>query len=387
MKRRFAILICFCLFLIALCGCNPDNTTETEVPSPTPDNTMETETPSPTPSDAVVSNYVKPTVSKDYFELVCENSNITIYTDNNVQNFLQFSILSAKDLDEVEVFIKSNLGNAVSRILKTDKKPTPMPAHVFLAYQGLDWASLEGDRGAFRRTFASFESAYNETLAEMPSIYSYQVAITLNELGFNMDEDQLVQKIDTLSITIGEQTKTYTVGNIQVLPGRVSTTPNTNEVGFYPIATTDYPCRPGMDGKIVLCEKGNMVFSFPVKQNVTIQGLVIRGTEIVECEVTIETAFGDKYGMRWDGKTPIDIDADSKFSINSLIIRDPEAKDKVSYDVMYYPYVEYLMDGVAYSEYMQLAIRMRQDPFDIYAQKVDGVDTLSYYRDYKNYGK
>ncbi len=382
MKRRFAIFICFCLFLIALCGCNPDNTTNN-----TTNNTTETGAPSPSPSDAVTSNYVKPTVLKDYFELVCENSNITIYLDNNVQNFLYFSILSTKDLDGVEIFIKSNLGNAVSRILKTYEEPTQMPAHVFLAYQGLDWAALEGDRGEFRRASASFESAYNETLAEMPSIYSYQVAIPLTDLGFNMDEELLVQKIDTLSITIGEQTKTYSVGNIQVLPGRVSTTPDTNEVGFYPVATTDYPCHPGTDGTITLCEKDGMVYGFPVDQNVTIQGLVVRDTEIIECEITITTPSGDKYGMRWDGKTPIDIDAGSKFSINSLIIRDPVAKDKVYYNVMYYPYINYTMDGVSYSESMQVDVRMRQDPFDIYAQKVDGVDTLPYYQDYKNYGK
>ena len=385
MRKCVTLLLCICLLLVS-CGNAPETTIRTK------DTAISSDAQATVDSWA---NYNMPTVDTDYWELLCENCNITDYLLTGGVAGVEFVLISARDLEGMTISITSSLGGTAARTLTAlDEEPQILPVTVFLAYQNIDWASLKGDINALNKQIDEVYAAYEVARDNLPCLYRYKVAVSLIELGMDPQPDENgylpsddeiaklpPQQMESLTVTLGEESKSYALGNIGSLPtGAAEKVGYENGITEITIAKFDYAAWPSKDGVLELTK-----FDYKTTADVVLQGISVLETTILQCEIKIQTPQGDKFSMRWDGISPIEVDEGSKITIENLVIEDSALANNLTAQVWRYVVLRYSNSGEEYNSVISVSIRMRQDPFDIYALKVDGVDMLPYYIEYKNY--
>lgn len=385
MRKCVTLLLCICLLLVS-CGNAPETTTRTK------DTAISSDAQATVDSWA---NYNMPTVDNDYWELLCENCSITDYLLTGGVAGVEFVLISARDLEEMTISITSSLGGTAVRTLTAlDEEPQILPVTVFLAYQDINWSSLKGDIDELNKQIDAVYAAYEVARDNLPCLYRYKVAVSLAELGMNpqpdengyLPSDDVIatlppQQMESLTVTLGEESKSYTLGNIGSLPtGAAEKVGYENGITEITIAKFDYAAWPSKDGVLELTK-----FDYKTTADVVLQGISVLETTILQCEIKIQTPQGDKFSMRWDGISPIEVDEGSKITIENLVIEDSALANNLTAQVWRYVVLCYSNSGEEYNSVISVSIRMRQDPFDIYALKVDGVDMLPYYIEYKNY--
>ena len=385
MRKCVTLLLCICLLLVS-CGNAPETTIRTK------DTAISSDAQATVDSWA---NYNMPTVDNDYWELLCENCNITDYLLTGGVAGVEFVLISARDLEGMTISITSSLGGTAARTLTAlDEEPQILPVTVFLAYQNIDWASLKGDINALNKQIDEVYAAYEVARDNLPCLYRYKVAVSLIELGMDPQPDENgylpsddeiaklpPQQMESLTVTLGEESKSYALGNIGSLPtGAAEKVGYENGITEITIAKFDYAAWPSKDGVLELTK-----FDYKTTADVVLQGISVLETTILQCEIKIQTPQGDKFSMRWDGISPIEVDEGSKITIENLVIEDSALANNLTAQVWRYVVLRYSNSGEEYNSVISVSIRMRQDPFDIYALKVDGVDMLPYYIEYKNY--
>ena len=389
MRKIICLFLCSAVLLPLLTACRSSQQ-ETTTPQPGPTQPTATQTISDPWAD-----YNMPTADDDYWELLCENCSITDYLLTGGVAGVEFVLISARDLEGMTISITSSLGGTAARTLTAlDEEPQILPVTVFLAYQNIDWASLKGDINALNKQIDEVYAAYEVARDNLPCLYRYKVAVSLMELGMDPQPDENgylpsddeiakvpPQQMESLTVTLGEESKSYALGNIGSLPtGAAEKVGYENGITEITIAKFDYAAWPSKDGVLELTK-----FDYKTTADVVLQGISVLETTILQCEIKIQTPQGDKFSMRWDGISPIEVDEGSKITIENLVIEDSALANNLTAQVWRYVVLRYSNSGEEYNSVISVSIRMRQDPFDIYALKVDGVDMLPYYIEYKNY--
>lgn len=378
MNRLLSLFLC-AILLVGMSGCEigeqttnalVENQTSTPIATPNIDGTI---------NDDPLAGYKMPTVDQNYFDLLCENSDITLYSMSTMQNFLTFQLISARDLEGETVKFTSNFGgSAILTMEKTD--PVKLSPEVFLAYQGIDWAALEGDAEKLNALRKSHDAAIRAAQETLPSLYSYRVTLALSELGMALEQDGDEAQLITLTVTIGDQAKTYSLDNVQIL--RKDAVENENFAGLATKtwAISDYAAEPGVDGLLEL-----PTLRYQAREDIVLESFSVPGVELQGCDLLIVTALGDRFNLRWDCHSPIEVDAGSEITMENVVIRDAALADKLISNSVRYIVVNYTTDGENYNTAVPVSIRMRVEPWDAYAWYVDGVDMLPYYMEYVNY--
>lgn len=378
MNRLLSLFLC-AILLVGMSGCElgeqttnalVENQTSTPIATPNIDGTI---------NDDPLAGYKMPTVDQNYFDVLCENSDITLYSMSTMQNFLTFQLISARNLEGETVKFTSNFGgSAILTMEKTD--PVKLSPEVFLAYQGIDWAALEGDAEKLNALRKSHDAAIRAAQETLPSLYSYRVTLALSELGMALEQDGDEAQLITLTVTIGDQAKTYSLDNVQIL--RKDAVENENFAGLATKtwAISDYAAEPGVDGLLEL-----PTLRYQAREDIVLESFSVPGVELQGCDLLIVTALGDRFNLRWDCHSPIEVDAGSEITMENVVIRDAALADKLISNSVRYIVVNYTMDGENYNTAVPVSIRMRVEPWDAYAWYVDGVDMLPYYMEYVNY--
>jgi hypothetical protein len=255
-----------------------------------------------------------------------------------------------------------------------------LPAEVILAYQGIDWAELEGNAAKLKALCDPIYVSIEADPEALPSLYFYTVTLALSELGMTLGEEADALQLTELTVTVGGQSKTYSLENVRILREFAAENENFTGLGTTTWAVSDYPAEPGTDGVLELPD-----LHYVANEDIVLNSFAVPGTEVLECELRITTPLGDRFSLRWDGTSPIEVDAGSEIRVENVVIRDPGLADKLIANVLRYSIIRYTMDGEMYSTAVPISIRIRTNAWDAYAWYVDSVDMLPYYMEYVNY--
>lgn len=373
MKRTLSLILAACMVLCLLSGCDsntPENTTSGSAQSTTGN---------PTQSTGTTDSAVVPGKEKDYFELLCENCDMTVYLGNANARFVEFVLVSTRKLDNKTVTICSDIGEPFeAELIALSKSSEVLPFAVFLSYQGVSWDKYASDPEALKEVQAQYEEAYGTVAQKTPSLYSYKVPISFNQLGIPQEELSEAVQLQTLTVTIEEQSKTYAVGNMQFLPDKMQ---EKTGGGLNPrtLAISSYPIQPSGEGAITFSD-----LEYFAKKDITLQSLSYFGSQdstLLDCRLVITTAEGDSYNTSWDGCTPVEIDAGSSFLL-TVSLNDTGIANKLVSNVLRHLIIDYTSDGEEYNTRLEIYCRIQAKPHDVYAWKIDGVDMLPYYVEY-----
>lgn len=379
---RKMIVLFFCLLMLSGCVTSQDGTsvpTSANITQPIGNQSTDSQ---PTSSQAPTLDYHIPTVDENYWELLCENCDIVRYLENTRENFLMFPFVSAQDLTGKIMTIITDQGVCMEmEVYKEANDPYSFPLGVFLMYQDIDWTALE-DGGNVYSILGDYPSKYRAVASELPELYYTRIFLPLDWLGIDAEAAE-PQQIRTLTVTIDGQTKTYDLGKVLLIPGRVSET-KISGGGLYnhsPLIS-GYSTSASKEGilKLPSCD-------YTVKEDVVLCGISLPGSEdvtVVSCDVIITTPFGDSFNMTWDANSPIEVDAGSEIRVE-LTLSDPALGNTLIANVQRYISLDYMSAGESYCALVYVSCRVLVDPLAIYAMKVDGVDMLPYYLEYKTY--
>ena len=385
------LILCLTLMLPTMSACHGNQQISTSQQNQTQLTTQNDST--QTTADDI-TDYKMPTVDEDFFELVCENSDVTCYLLSNGFRTVQYILLSAQDLKGQTVTFTSDLGYTIERVITSQETSVPISHAAFMAYQSIDWLSLEGSHSALMAQVGQAQTGYDAARISTPWLYSYTIVLALSELGagpvpdengFMPDRDVIAalppQRIETLTVTIGNQTKVYNLGNVIALGEAITENVDPQaRVDMKNPGILDYPVYPSANGVMEISS-----LEYHVTEDAVLCGFTVPGTEVLQCEIKVTTPTGDKYNFLWDCASPLEVDEGSEFSLKNIVIRDPFLAGKLMAVAWRYPILHYTCGGEEFDVAGQICIRMRQDPFDVYALKVDGVDMMPYYLEYLNY--
>ena len=380
MKHCAYFFLCM-IFLVVLAGCGESvASTPTQI-SHTQLTANRSPTTSPDGTQPVEREYVVPTVDPDFWELLCENCDISMYFDTTREGHLMFWLVAVQEPAGKTMTITTDTGHTSEVMVYQDGDPHPMEFSFFLMYQDFDWESLKTDPITHSEIRKAWWAKYEKALSEIPTMYCYRFYIPLKALGIDEAATE-PQQLKTLTVTLDGQTKTYDLGKVQFLPGKV-------------------PCNYSLEGGLEdrsfmragygsgFNKEGHLKVSglrFVATKDVVLQGISFPGSEgvtVASCEIVITTPFGDKFNMTWDAYSPIEVDEGSEIQIN-LIMEDPVRANTLIANTIRYLSLDYSRDGVTYGDYIYMSCSVAVDPYFFYEWCMGGVDVWKYLFEYKD---
>lgn len=213
--KRTALILVLALSLGLFSGCElpPEETKPTET---------STQTEPSIPGYDVTSEEAFTAIDPDYFELICENCDVTVYAQEGGVRAITFTLLSAQPLGKYDVTIGSDQGvTKLVRLLdgKTQMQ-TAMPFHVFLCYKGFDWKAYAQQMQTAPASAEQSLSSYKEEWerCKFKRLFSYQVQVYVGNLFFDYKNEhnqwvfpqgQDTVAVGELTVTVKGQSKTY----------------------------------------------------------------------------------------------------------------------------------------------------------------------------------
>lgn len=388
MKYFILWIMSLCIASCLLTGCTetPNDTTVDSTGSSSignsesaPSNVQLTE---PTQNtEGLLEELVIPSSQEKYFDLLCENCSMNFYLKNAGWQFVTFFVVYTEDLEGETLTITTNLGRTAEITITNYNDALPFTRAVFATYQGISWADVAAGDPTCQAQFQQYQGALDAIVDTLPKLKCYLLPISFKQLGIDTSDitSELTQ-ITTITATMGEETKTYDVGEINFWNLNYRTKPGG---GLYirggEVAGLNMP--PSATGAVSL-----PAVSFFAKEDVTLQKLEVFGSEdvaISDVRCTILTESGQTYNMTWDGNSPLEIDAGTELKIE-LELEDPAVANTLSANVMRYFLLSYMKGEEECQVGIQESYLVFSGRDDIYALKVDGIDMLSYYLDYYN---
>ena len=292
-----------------------------------------------------------------------------------------FWLVAAQEPAGKTMTITTNTGHTSEVMVYQDGDPHPMEFSFFLMYQNFDWESLKTDIASQTSILKTWRAKYEKTLSEIPAMYCYRFYIPLRDLGIDETATE-PQQLKTLTVTLDGQTKTYDLGKVLFLPGRVpgnySLEGGIEETSFM---RAGYGSGFNKDGHLKVSG-----LKFIATKDVVLQGISFPGSEgvtVASCELVITTPFGDKFNMAWDANSPIEVDEGSEIQIN-LVIEDPVRANTLIANTIRYLSLDYTRDGVTYGDYIYMSCSVSVDPYFFYEWRMGGVDVWKYLFEYKD---
>ncbi len=448
MKNRKLLLLRLTAFLFSLfflwgCG-TPDPASVSTAPTqdtallddPAPSTVAPTETPTdPAPQQTEVKFYpadLTPNVTLPeydpqrtvYFD--CHGWDYDFYP-NGSHCYIRFYILTKEEYALEDIQVSLPLESAYTATVygtpqfhmpewKADTFLVPggMPYHVYLTYQGTNWAELadlwlaaeeaklEIEAGwpagyimneppaevipleqtieAYKSTLnAKRESYYALTEEDLSDYYCYVVNVT-----FDL-RDLVEEACETIEITIGGTTYTEDIGQIRIHADNKPSAGTSRGIEKYLYSAAFNQHDPWGGG---LAFGGGHLFE--AQDDLTLLGFHIEGmdAQVVGAQVTISqngyeglSVYDDAYHwFKWDLKTPLEI-ADGCGVQLDLVISSPEWT-QFEYGGFADIYLDYEVRGQQFSYRLPADMTRDRAAWETAAIVFDNLDIASYYTDY-----
>ncbi len=410
MKKYICALLC--LVVLSGCAVQEEKPAETSAVSTT---TQPTTTPPETTAPPLTDELIAlglPYIEDDWFELLVDNYNATIYLDEGGRfgDRLVFPLVAGRDLLEEESIlnnltlwtdrgkaVKPGVNTGLSVPMQTTYRDSPVSYPLFLSLRGLDWKALAEDETAFSselsqyaEDYALLEKAWEdrdlyEELLPVPS--ACLLEISYEALGVDIEamrqryaagetvEPAVIRKI---AITLDGVTKEYGV-NLEFRGEYCGDPPENEDSAQAPLQPgTTYGSPYGVvavDGIIV-----HSVARRTGNQGVTLEAVTLinaaESETILRCEVELNSER-----IQWDGSQPLAIPGNTEFTMH-FVMEFPGLQAKWDGSCVRYLLLEYSCGDRSYqSAFLNTAVA-KYNPYASYAQTVNGIDMEGYYRDY-----
>ncbi len=389
--KRTALVLVLALSLCLFSGC------DLQLGKPKPSETVGLGT-NPIPGDDVAPEKAFTAIEPDYFELLAENCDVTIHTQSGVQ-LITFMLVSAQPLGKYDVSIGADQGTTARVRLTEASMQTKMPLNVYLCYQNFDWKDyLELEQ----LDHWAAEDLMNQYKQEMEQhrynrLFSYQVQVLTDTLFSSCKGDnnqwalpQETVEIKELTVTVKNQTKTYHPRRLCLtsapLPEPVNDCLNSNPVSFAQV-------NPTADGRLYsdgfLLESDRSVIlqqvSFPDQPDFTVNptrtysltpgmdssylGVWVPG-DAKRGDLFIDGGDQVKLELCWTDTAMTGVAGGT-----GLLYATFDYEDRNIWDIN-------APAGEPGRITVPLVYNIFGNAYEYYAQAHDGVDILSYYRDY-----
>ena len=236
-----------------------------------------------------------------------------------------------------------------------------LPYYVYQAYKGVEFSTRED-----LSLYPEFEALRQDSL---PEFYVYVINIAMHEIT----EIQETVVLESLDITIGNQTHTVRLGGVRILP------------------ESEFPAHGEVAGRMANSGKYYQLYNEGIvrlpdairlerlKQDITLTGLymVDEQTEILDIAVRL-ISDGNELEMKWDGKMPLYLYAGDSVYVD-LIVRDLRTAELCS-SVLFQICAQYTdAAGQQLCAVMNKADLSMVNYHELYAIIFDGVDMEPYY--------
>ncbi len=393
--RALKITLIFVLILCLLAGCagSPAPAPSSE-PGSKPSTTPATsQGPALDYSDPEL-DYNKPGIDENYFDLYCEDMDLVYHVNDGGAQAVTFFFVSAQKLKNGDVQVSTDLGTTYDLPVEDAMNVRELPKPLFLSYQGFDWkrhaqVELEDPAEAEKQRNAYY-LAYTEATQEPEKMALYGVKASANIQDLLTGSDYLTEDgrvvlpsgMDTLEIreitvTVKGQSKTYHPKRLCITTKPLE--PDGASGGMFGTGAFDVSMSPSPVGKLTTSP-----MLFTARKDVTLTGFAFPDypdNQALSCKLRITPPNGPFIDMDWDCKTPLELDAGSKLEAELTFLMPQYAGCLGGGGSLYISLVGEKDGAECYAPY-HLVYALFSDPYEYYAQKHDGVDVMSYYRDY-----
>lgn len=350
------------------------------------------------PGDDVAPEKAFTAIDPDYFELLAEDCDVTIHTQAGVR-LITFMLVSAQPLGKYDVTIGSDQGTTARVRLTQANMQTQMPLNVYLCYQNFDWKDYweleQLDHWAAEDLMSQYEQERNQH--RYNRLFSYRVQVLTDNLFSSCkgDDNQWVLPQETvevkeLTITVKGQTRTYHPKCLRLTSAPLPEPVNDSLISYSDGLAKVNPTADGRlysDGFLFKTELGAIFHnvSFPDRPDCTAN--------------PSRTYLLNRYGG-FDPSLPW-VPGDAKFGEGSIepgkVLKlelgwtDSTKAGLAGGTGLLYATFDYeerniwLFDapeGAPGQITVPLVYNIFGNAYEYYAQAHDGVDIISYYRDY-----
>lgn len=355
-KLILVLLLCLGVFL----GCTPKNPSQTDPSGSQPD--------ASTPGEEMDLHL--PQIPEDYIALLCGNTRAEI-NKSSYSRTVFYQIISGKPLTPEELQLSFDQDVPFTFSLTAEEEPYEPDAVTAAAYQGADWKKLSGAAGmeVLQKCSSQLTAVPQE---QRPKLYSGLLTIQFLE-GALVADTTLTQ----LTLTYGENTKTYDIGSIHLSSDSL---PVTTGGGLYSqtMSVSNVNADPSGAGAFAVRD-----LTVAAAEDLTIDKAFFSNpeTQPVELSYVVQLPDGNVVNSVWDGTTPISMAAGDTITFH-LTGTDTAFQNTLVGNTQVYLIFQYTCQGVQYEEYCEMSFRMRSNPFQYYASQEDGLDIVSYYTAY-----
>ncbi len=338
--------------------------------------------------------WVFPSIDKSYFDLICEDMDITYHVNNSGGNVFYLFFISARPMEEdASIQITTDQSEHVIEVARGEWfGDERINQATILSYQGFDWAAYAAayeDSAAADALMRKYYGALNQVGQRAPRLYYYKLTLTFDDVfskyltvdgesrEWKLPEGTDTVGVEELTVTFRGESKTYHPRNLSLTTRMLDTSGN----GVIPPLLSGIRVDPSATGEFTneiapLCYKFQKAatltgFAFPEHPE----------SRFVIAKLKITPQDGRGFEMEWDGKTPVEIDDGSEVKM-TLTWTEPGLAGSLGGTGMQYFALLYERDGEEYSVQSQVTFSVYSDAFAFYAQKYDGVDMTAYYRDF-----
>lgn len=363
MKKLRVLTSLLCLAALLLAGCT--------TPGVAPETTTSAPETTSSAQDQTSAGAPLPTADEDYWEVLCENFDFTHYLGASGFKFMTLRLISAKPLAGETLTFTTDLGGSAEVTLLEANRVDRIGKYVSQAYQGYDWAT---------HTAPPVDEALAAAIEKIPPLRTYEFNVSFEALGVQITGATQTQYVHTITFTLGEESKTYSVGNLCFYDNNTEldyTYDSEYRLDSSTIFIGKYAATPSETGLISLPD-----WEVTAKENLTLEGIrFIDHPEItiVSCNVSLQNAQGEVFTVVWDGKSPLELDKDTIATL-AITLEDPALANRLDATILRYVILDFTCGGETYGEWLGIDYHTSCNPHDIYAWKVDGVDVMPYYR-------
>lgn len=387
-------IIAFALILVLFSGCASTTPIEKQ------DNSTETTSASPAESTNTTSDV----------RIMETNWDVDIYNNSGFRQFILYLFSKEElDLSTIAVDIPTDfpykftcdewsLGDAPIMLSKDNDADVLFSYDTYLHYCGFDWSELAKKRQAAQ---AARDNSHDPTLGDdskndseaatqyqnyylmhwddyckldssmLPQFHEYRIIIS-----FAFEAPQKEERINQLSVTIGDQKIIHSIGEIRLHNEKVgSNSPELPGIS-YQMLSVHAPVR-GKNGMQTI-----PAISFNADKDLFLNKIkVLTGNlDTPEYYLQISGKPSASANFIWDGTTPVKVSKGCSVSCDANIV-DPRMK-KTGFDFRFFVLMEYECDGVVYQDTNHFWICHDPNPYEEYAKLFDGIDFTEYYEKY-----
>ena len=322
-------------------------------------------------TQATSEQTILPTIPEDYFEILCENTEICFNACSITNNVCFTVITTAQELaDSVEISFDESI--PFTYTIEMEPSPSELPYSVFAAYQGVSWEKIA----------ELYQNKDYDAIDEMclKSLDSFQEMDTsavsplyIGKLTIAFPRERISgRKLTKLVMKLGGRTKEYQIGEILFLSDELL--PDEEILSCDTLSCFDMNALPSEQGTFSVQE-----LDYTATKSIVISDVLFYRDTAELTRVIMEKTDqdGNVTNFIWHGES-VGLSKGEHLSLsiegNSNVLKATCVGSCSEYLI-----VQYSCEEKEYDSSVELFYRMRLNPYELYAVKEDHLAYLPYY--------